>query len=261
MTVDIGPILSSWPYDPDGVTARLIVGDDGAPQLQLRLDTGVLQMALEGRPDGEKPNSRGSWLAWLDSMQRRKPGRPLREADWAELDREIVQFYHRRIALLATAQSARSRKNNAQALDLYRRVVHDADHNLRAMDFIAAHSSDQPYIDGHERYRAFVLAHRTQAAAYQRMLEGDPEQAIEQLGAGIARIEQVHRQHGLEALIEQDPMLLHLRAMDRTVRRQQGIEQTLREQLEQAIKDEDYERAARIRDRMQRRQTGPKPEG
>ena len=36
--------------------ARKIVGEDGKEKLQVRLDLGLLQMELNGRPDGERPH-------------------------------------------------------------------------------------------------------------------------------------------------------------------------------------------------------------
>jgi len=253
MSLDIHKLLADWPSEPDGVTARLIVGDDGARQLQLRLDVGILQMQLDGRPDGQRPHNCDSWLDRLEQRTAGKAPERLDSHDWAELDREMTQFYHRRVALLVAAQQAQRRRRRQRALSLLRRAIRDADHNLRAMDFITAHSSHPDYVDGHERSRAFVLAHRAEALAHLSRLEGDAEQAIEQLKAGVSQIEQLHTSHGLEELIEHDPTLLHLRALERNLRRRHGIEKTLHELLAEAVAEENYERAAILRDRIHRR--------
>ena len=53
---DITPLLKGWDYEPGAINVRKISGLDGAPKLQMRLDLGLLQMELTGRPDGAKPH-------------------------------------------------------------------------------------------------------------------------------------------------------------------------------------------------------------
>jgi hypothetical protein len=253
MNLDISDTLSGWPYQEQELTVRLVTGDDGAARLQLRLDVGVLQMELEGRPDGLQLNGHKSWLDHLERKLAEQPSSPLDDNDWSELDREIMQFYQRRIALLAVAQAAEADQQHTQALELHRRVVRDADHSLRAMDFISEHSSDQEYIDNHERYRAFILGHRTQAAARLCILNDEPEQAIEAIAAGLDRMEKARRRQDDEQPADQDPMFIQLKKLQRDIRRRHRIKRTLREQLEKAVEQEDFERAARIRDQIRRR--------
>ena len=54
MSKDISNLTSGWPYDADEVRARWIQADDGTRKVQLRLDLGVFQMEIEGRPDGTR---------------------------------------------------------------------------------------------------------------------------------------------------------------------------------------------------------------
>jgi hypothetical protein len=75
----------------------------------------------------------------------------LDEDSCLEVDREFVQFYHRRVCWLQLKE-----------FDL---AVRDADHTLALMDFCKRHSSDEQWTISHEQYRPFVLYHRTQAAA------------------------------------------------------------------------------------------------
>jgi len=253
MNLDISDTLSGWPYHEQDLLVRLVTGDDGIARLQLRLDLGVLQMELNGRPDGRRVNGHQSWLDHLEHKLAEQPSGSLDDNDWSELDREIMQFYQRRIALLAAAQAAEADQHDAQALELHRRVVRDADHNLRAIDFINDHSSDQKYIDNHEGYRAFILGHRTQAAARLYILKDQPEQAIEAIAAGLDRMEKARRRQGDEQPADQDPMFIQLKKLQRDIRRRHRIKRTLREQLEKAVEQEDFERAARIRDQIRRR--------
>ena len=60
--IDITRLLRSWPYEPGRIIAKRITGDDGRPKLQVRLDLGVLQMEMQGRPDGSEPEGFESLL-------------------------------------------------------------------------------------------------------------------------------------------------------------------------------------------------------
>jgi len=51
---DLLPLLKGWDYEPGTINVRKINGMDGQPKLQMRLDLGLLQMELDGRPDGVK---------------------------------------------------------------------------------------------------------------------------------------------------------------------------------------------------------------
>src|SRR5579872_7081187 len=59
---DIGPILKGWDYEPGTLNVRKINGADGSPKLQMRLDLGLLQMEMTGRPDGARPHGCESLL-------------------------------------------------------------------------------------------------------------------------------------------------------------------------------------------------------
>ena len=91
-----------------------------------------------------------------------------------EIDREFVQFFHRRVAWLALREFARA--------------VADADHTLALMDFSSLYAPDSEWAEMHEQYRPFVLFHRTQAAALGTLERGGPETAIAEIDAGMATI-------------------------------------------------------------------------
>ena len=62
MDLDIGDILKRWPFKPGEVNVRRIIGVDGKEKLQLRLDLGLLQMEISGRPDGKTPKGHETLL-------------------------------------------------------------------------------------------------------------------------------------------------------------------------------------------------------
>ena len=68
MNYDISDILQQWHHKPGEVTVRRITSSDGQPRIQMRLDLGLLQMEIEGRPDGHKPHGCESLLASSGSV-------------------------------------------------------------------------------------------------------------------------------------------------------------------------------------------------
>lgn len=249
MRRDIDDALQGWPYDPEpGETvAREIKARDGRTVLQVRQELGVLQMEVEGRPDGARPHG---FRTYLDFLRHRAAGRGLkpggRSSSWtmprdhfAEVDREFIQFYHRRMAWFA--------------LQRYDRMLRDSEHTLALMDFLRRHCDDEEFLASHERFRGLVLFHRAQAGAALALEHRSPEEAIDAVRNGIERLAEHQRSweedFGSEEL-PNDTLVEQLRLLEREIRRNFDVGKTLREQLDEAVADEDYERAARLRDQI-----------
>lgn len=64
---DISKILEAWSYNPDQINARRIIADDGDERIQVRLDLGILQMHITGRPDGTRPMGFESLLEYFEA--------------------------------------------------------------------------------------------------------------------------------------------------------------------------------------------------
>src|SRR5947208_14793797 len=64
---DITPLLKGWDYEPGTINVRRIRGSDGQPKLQMRVELGLLQMELTGRPDGAKPHGFDSLLDYFEA--------------------------------------------------------------------------------------------------------------------------------------------------------------------------------------------------
>ena len=78
MSKDISNLLNEWMYKPDEVMVRIVPGDDGRSKIQLRVDLGLLQMEMDGRPDGVRPEGFESWLEYYETQaahSRRSPSR------------------------------------------------------------------------------------------------------------------------------------------------------------------------------------------
>ena len=59
---DIDFILREWPSKLGTIAARLVRASDGREVLQMRIEMGLLQMEITGRPDGEHPGGADTCL-------------------------------------------------------------------------------------------------------------------------------------------------------------------------------------------------------
>ena len=237
---DIDAVLQDWPYKPGVISARLLRAADGREVMQMRVELGVLQMEATGRPDGEHPNGCATVLDWLRERARELgPAFELTEADCIEVDREFLQFYHRRICCMALRE--------------FGRAVADADHTLALMDFVAAHAPDEEWALSHGQYRPFVLFHRTQAAALDALQSAGAETAIEEVARGLDVMRSVFAALEAEDQFEQDELVGQLVELRESLRNEFKVGRTLAEELADAVATEQYERAARLRDEIARR--------
>ncbi|MBI2826525.1 MAG: UvrB/UvrC motif-containing protein [Planctomycetia bacterium] len=240
---DIDQILKGWKYEPGEVAARLIRAGDGRELLQMRIDMGVLQLEVDGRPDGERPEGAETYFDYLLSLSVREGDTfRLDDEQCEEADREFVQFYQRRICWLALRE--------------FRRAMRDADHSLAFMDFVRSCSPNEDWTASHEQYRPFIIFHRTQAAALAELEDSGPEAAVEAVNEGLARIRQCYLEAEIdEERIEDDELTERLHELRESVREHYHLGQTLAEQLADAVAAEEFERAARLRDEIARRST------
>src|SRR5580692_9011981 len=65
---DITGVLRGWDYEPGTINVRKVAGLDGLPKLQMRLDLGLLQMEITGRPDGARPHGFESLLDYFEDQ-------------------------------------------------------------------------------------------------------------------------------------------------------------------------------------------------
>lgn len=257
MTGDLRSLLEDWPYDPRAdLMVRRITGPHGESRLQIRLELGLLELHPEGRPDGQQPGGFASLLDFhLDRLRRGlEDGESLRltHAECLELQREAMQYYHRRLVRFKLGE--------------WREAVADADHNLAIMDLLRDHAEQPTDWLASEQYRSFVLGHRTRAEMLQALAEGRADRALRCLEEGIATIETLFRtEYERPDLLEQSTELHSLRQLRRSLLEDdlplgefgESEERRLERELTGAILREEFERAARLRDALdQLRRTG-----
>jgi hypothetical protein len=126
----------------------------------------------------------------------------------------------------------------------------DADHSLAFMDFVREHSPDEEWTLSHEQYRPFVLFHRVQAGALAALEGGGAEAAIREINGGLERFRDLFARYGAVEQFAEDELVRRLEEMREGVRRKYEVGPTLDERLAEAVRAEDYELAARIRDQI-----------
>jgi hypothetical protein len=237
---DIDAILKGWSYQPGEIAARLIRATNGRQVLQLRIDMGVMQLEMTGRPDGERPHGFETYLDYLlaESLHAGTDFR-LSEEQCAEVDREFVQFYQRRICWLALRE--------------FQSAVTDADHSLALMSLARASSPNENWTLEHEQYRPFIQFHRTQAAALAAVDAEEPESAVEEINQGLESLRLLFEEFELAEKFEEDDLVGRLRELRESIREHYHLGRTLAERLADAIAREQFELAAHLRDELARR--------
>lgn len=238
----IDELLQQWPYEPYSLGVRRVRGVDGRDVIQMRVELGILQLEVEGRPDGTRPEGYETYYDFLlQEAFRFGDEFVLSEEQCNEIDREFIQFYHRRICWLRLRD--------------YHRAVADADHTLALMDFARKYSPDEQWTLTHEQYRPFVMFHRTQAAALGKLDAQGAEFAIHEINQGLDLIRDVFEEYEAADQFDDDELVSRLLDLRETLRREYKVGRTLHERLADAVAAEQYELAAKLRDELARRRT------
>ena len=248
MKDDLNEFLQGWAFDPDEPSARMVELADGRRVLQLRVDMGVLQMELEGRPDGERPHGCDSVMDHYRALERRgrMPER-LDSAACAELHRELMQYFARSNAYAALAEPAK--------------VYADCEHVLDIIDLVSdLAETDEDAWRADQMYPATRLAHAEAAAQLARAGER-MSRARDILEQAIADIELFYRDCRGESdgeghsEFDAPPESAEVRVLrdmldELEAERPKSREENLQKALGRALAQEDYERAAAIRDQL-----------
>jgi len=243
MDFDISDILKHWPFKPGEVNVRRIIASDGREKLQMRLDLGLLQMDVSGRPDGKRPNGHETLLDYHEAqLQEYKTehgttdGFTITAKACEKLRAEGVMFYHRYLATFVLGD--------------YESVIRDTRRNLRMFDFCAAHAKQQKDRAVLEQFRPYVLMMYARARTRGAMKNEHPKQALVFARQGIEAIRRFLEQK--EVPTENSPELGVLYAMEREVIAMIPVDPAvkLKQQLQTAVEEERYEDAAAIRDKL-----------
>lgn len=265
MSYDLTNLLRDWPYEPGQLAVRVIEGDDGRSKIQIRLDLGLLQLEMDGRPDGLRPHGYESLLEYYEDQldqaeQTDQPdqtaaendpdsdseaeaenetvGLTLDENDCRALREEAVQYYHRYVALFV--------------LDEYEGVLRDTSRNLRVLDLCAAHAQRDEDRDVLEQFRPYILMMRARALAGLALRDNETKAAVMALEDGVEQIREYFESTGQPEAFEQCNEVELLRGLKESLAPKLPVSQSseLRDRLRQAIEQENYELAAILRDEL-----------
>lgn len=246
MDFDISHLLEKWDYQPGQVVVRRIKGKDGTQKIQLRVDLGLLQMNAQGRPDGKHPMGYESLLEYhraqlhkyVAAHEGSDEGFKLTAEDCAKLQLEALQYHHRYICLLE--------------LEDYEGVIRDTERNLAVFNFVAKFAEGEELAWSLRQFQPQLVMILTRARASQALEADDYELAVQLAEAGLEQIRAFYRESPNPEAAEQSPEVLSLEAWleelqaKRPLSRREQLENLLRE----AIRCENYEKAAKVRDQL-----------
>ena len=248
MNLDISKLLDEWEYTgPDKLIVRKITGNNGQILIQMRVGLGILQMEWSDRPDGKRPHGKSSLLVHYQEQLKKQAAEHgpdtqlnLTQADCMNLQSESLQYYYRRICMFE--------------LEAYHEASRDAEHNLQIMDMIRAHAENENDRLSFEQYRPFVIMHRTRARSLLAMGDDNIDDAIHHIQEGIEEIETFFRSYDRNDLLKDSQELKILRDMAEELLKQQprSEEDLLKSKLTEAVENEEFERAAALRDELKK---------
>ena len=241
--VDLRRLLQSWPHDPEK-PARIVRGEDGREILQVRTPLGVEQLEMEGRPDGARPHGMDSALAFqLERLARaqsagREADFELSVEDCAELFGEGTLYYFRYLHLFQ--------------LERWADTVRDTARNLRLFDLVHCHAAREQDREHLEKWRPYIVRMNAAASAMLALEQGDAEEALRVIQTGLERIAALTEMEDETFHFERNRSLAALRELQAQVERMRPVSplERLERQLRRAVERQEFEHAAKLRDRI-----------
>ena len=256
MNFDISHLLEEWDYQPGQVAVRKFKTKDGIEKIQLRVDLGLLQMSAAGRPDGKRPFGRESlfehFQARLEKQRRANPGAGdgfvLKAEDCAKLQQEAIQYHHRYICLFQ--------------LEDYEAVIRDTNRNAAVFDFVNEYAESDELAWSLQQFRPQLLMMQIRARGMQALRNDKYPDAIAVIESGLHELRVFYREHSRHDLVEQSGEIHSLETWLQEVQLKRPLSERerLEHALDEAVRQEDYEKAAQVRDALRHLKTSqPKP--
>ena len=240
MSLDLNSLLTDWPHENGTIKVRKIPGLDGREKLQLRIDLGLLQMEMDGRPDGQRPHNCESLLLYHQRRAARAADRgddyELSSDQCGELQQEGIQYYHRYLSLFQ--------------IDEFEAVVRDTQHNLDLCSFVDEHSKREDLAWSFQQFRPYVLMMNIRARASILLADGQFADAIRAIEEGRDRISEFYQQSSFPELEAKSSEIAFLDEWLTEVRSKRPLSklEVMEREMERAVAGERYERAAELRD-------------
>lgn len=240
--VDLAEVLQDWPYDPDD-SIRIVRCDDGREVLQVRQPMGLEQYELDGRPDGQHPHEMESALDYQLALfeEAKKEGMAdqfsLSHEECVELINEGTIYYYRYVHLFQ--------------LQDWRRTDRDTARNVRLFDLVQQRAEDPEDAQCLEQWRPYILRMNAIARAMLAVGRSEHLEALDVLHETITTIESLDELEDNPTFkVEQQRSLEVLRSLEMEIGTSRPLTEMeeLQKDLQDAVSEEDYERAAGLRD-------------
>ena len=247
MSLDLNSLLNDWAHESGAIKVRKILGLDGREKLQLRIDLGMLQMEMTGRPDGQRPHNCESLLQYHQRRAARAEARgesyELSTDDCNELQQEGIQYYHRYLSLFQ--------------INDFAGVIRDTQRNLDLFEFVAQHTEREEIAWSFQQFRPYVLMMNTRAKASILLGEGRFGDAMREIEQGRDAIEEFFQQSNFPELAQKSSEIAFLQEWLEEVSAKRPLSrlEIMQREMEQAIAKELYERAAELRDAIKQLKT------
>ena len=242
---DIQHVLRGWDYESGTINVRKIHGADGRPKLQMRLDLGLLQMELTGRPDGRRPYGCESLLDYFEKRHgdHTRPhgtelGFQVSSSECRSLREEAVMYYQRYLSLFV--------------LEDFAAVVRDTARNLRVLDMCNKFAADEDDRVVLEQYRPYITMMNARARASMHFKEKHYREALREIDVGLREIREFFERYGQPEVYDKANEVKVLKRFAKEIRRKLPVDpiKRLEKKLDRAVKEERYEEAARLRDKI-----------
>ncbi len=247
MSLDLNTLLKDWDHESGAIKVRKILGLDGREKLQLRIDLGLLQMEMTGRPDGQRPHSCESLLQYHQRRAARSEARgdayELTSDQCSELQQEGIQYYHRYLSLFQ--------------INDFPAVIRDTQRNLDLFEFVALHTDRDELAWGFQQFRPYVLMMNTRAKASLLLGDGKFAQAMAEIERGRDLILEFFQGSNFPEMAQKSSEIAFLEEWLEEVGSKRPLSklEIMQREMENAIAGELYERAAELRDAIKLLQT------
>lgn len=245
-TKDITDIIEGWEYDTYNprYNFRKIKGLDGKEKIQQRNLLGLVQYETTGRPDGARPFNRKSLLHYLQHLEKTNLSKILNF-----LPNNIIPNITTNI--LSEYGQYMARSYAFFMLEDYKRSSQDSYHNLQLINLLKRHPLLSQEILGFIKFGYSATSFNYHRALLHYNLERKFfDEAIVEVRKCISFIKSNEEilsnlDFALENLIELEEYIL---SKNLPITKKGKLEK----QLKQAIEDEDYKKAAEIRDELKK---------
>lgn len=166
---DITPILARWEFAQGAPQLRFLVGIGDIVRIQIRLEAGILQFEVTGRPDGSRPHECESWFEHWSNRGERVPWEGC-----SALLSEVALYHQRAVAFML--------------LDDFAACAADCARNIAAVAFVQRRAAEGVDTEACPSLHVAAVLLRTRAEASACVRQRDTQGALAAIDRGLAAL-------------------------------------------------------------------------